>query len=198
MEIVKLYLFDARRLQIADLLNTLTLTSEDLKELEKAQLESVKKERAVSRHFKNKYIGEYSINEFGKPIAKDKHFNISHSKGVVALAVSDTREIGLDIEVIRESHDDLTRYISSDEEYKYIKNDENFFEVWTSKESLVKCLGTGIKSRIEEIPAFPLMGKKIYKNKNYFSKIIKKDDLIISICLDGDKDFEIDFIMEDL
>ena len=87
----------------------------------------------------------------------------------------------------------MKEYISSIEENEYIKNEDNFFEVWTSKEGLTKCLGTGINKRVNEIPAFPLNGKKQYENIVFYSKTFKRNDYIFNITLETEMDFEIEF-----
>ena len=48
--------------------------------------------------------------------------------------------------------EDLKRYISTDEEYEYIKDDKSFFEIWTNKEALSKCIGIGLTKKVKEIP----------------------------------------------
>lgn len=192
MEIVKLYLFDSRTSGFDNIFSSLFLSDEDIDHLERYKIEEVKKEKALSLHFKNKYIGEYSINEYGKPISKNIFFNISHSHGVVVLATSSKYDVGVDIEVIRDKKDDLARFVSNEEEYQYIKSDKNFFEVWTSKESLSKCVGTGIRNNIKSIPSFPLNGIKTFNNEVYYNKLIEKDDYVISITLKTKEDFEIE------
>ena len=75
---------------------------------------------------KNKFIGEYRYNEHGKPISDNIYFNISHSKGVVVFTQNEL-PIGIDIELIRPTNEDLVHYISSKEEKEYIKDNIKFF-----------------------------------------------------------------------
>ena len=92
---------------------------------------------------------EYIYNEFGKPYIKDSnlYFSLSHSNGVIALAVS-KEEIGLDIELIKDVKDNLAHKAMNEAEYNIYKglskNDKisYFYEVWTSKEAYVKKLGS--------------------------------------------------------
>lgn len=94
---------------------------------------------------------EYIYNESGKPYIKDSslYFSLSHSNGIIALTVSKV-EIGLDIELIKDVKDTLSRRIMNDLEYNTYQslNKESkkiyFFEVWTSKEAYIKKLGTSI------------------------------------------------------
>lgn len=94
---------------------------------------------------------EYIYNEYGKPYIKDSnlYFSLSHSNGVIALAVS-KEEIGLDIELIKDVKDNLAHKVMNEAEYNIYKglskNDKisYFFEVWTSKEAYVKKLGSAL------------------------------------------------------
>lgn len=156
--------------------------------------ETTRLEKQVSSYLKKKYIGEFYLNEFGKPLSIDKIFNISHSKGVVALAISKEFSIGLDVEVIRDYKDETAKYISSDEEYASIKDNESFFTIWTNKEALVKCLGTGVKEEVKKIPAIPIDGLKRYKDHEFITKTIKIKDLIVTIALETTEPFEINLI----
>ena len=85
----------------------------------------------------------------GKPEilqAENFHFNISHSGEYVLLAVS-SAPVGADIEWIREGMPKSLRGILSEEEREMLECAEEqkktslFFQLWTQKESYVKCLG---------------------------------------------------------
>ncbi len=192
MEKVTVYLFDTNNKTIEELKGSVFLSEKDLEELNRFKVEEILKEKLASRILKRKYVGDFYLNEKGKPLSNKFYFNSSDSKGLVALAVS-TTNVGIDIEKIRDYKDDLKEYISSKEENEYIESEDNFFEVWTSKEGLTKCLGTGINKRINEIPAFPLNGKKQYENKFFYSKTFKRNDYIFNITLETEMDFEIEF-----
>ena len=169
----------------------------DIMFLSKYRVIDVKKEKLISYYFKKKYIGDYYHNEFGKPLSKNINFNISNSKGVVVLATSKEHDIGIDVEILRPKDEDLVKYATNDEEYSYIKNEVDFLSIWTSKEALVKCIGTGIRSKLKEIPALPLNGKKEYNGVTYYRKTFRHNDFIISITINSDKEFEYNLIMED-
>lgn len=187
---------DTNTNSLESLLSSKYLSLENKKEISRFLLEETKKEKTASFILKNKYIGKYHLNEFNKPISDKYEFNISHSKGVVVF-IKDNTPIGIDIEKIREVETDLIDYISNDEEKEYITNKEKFYEIWTNKESLVKCIGTGIVDKIKEIPSLPLNSKKEYKNKTFYSKTIKYLDYIISISRQENKPFDIK-IMEEI
>ena len=193
MNKIKVLFVDTNKLSIDALLSSSYLKKENKDILSKFNNERTKKEKACSFILKNKIIGEYHLNEFDKPISDNVYFNISHSDGVVVLATAE-RPIGVDIEKIRPRNYSLVDYISSIEENEYIKNDINFFEVWTNKESLVKCLGTGIRKNVKDIPALPLSGKKVYQGHTYFSKTIQHFNYVISVILESDGPFDVEII----
>ncbi len=98
---------------------------------------------------------EFVLNEYGKPrLARGPavHFSLSHSDDVALLAVSDTQEVGADIERIREiDHLDLARRYFHPNEAVAIERPMNvddqvrtFFHIWTLKEAVVKALGKGL------------------------------------------------------
>lgn len=94
-------------------------------------------------------------NEYGKPRlaqAPAVHFSLSHSDDMAMLAVSDTLEIGADIERMRAiDHLDLARRYFHPNEAAAIARPSSadhqlrtFFHIWTLKEAVVKALGKGL------------------------------------------------------
>ena len=197
MNALKVIFVDTNTNSLESLLVSSFLFESDINELSRFKLEETKKEKAVSLILKNKYVGKYSLNEYGKPISEGCYFNISHSKGLVVF-IKDIVPIGIDIEKIRPVEEDLKNYISSREEKEYINSDKAFYEIWTNKESLTKCLGTGIKEKIKDIPSIPINDKKIYKNKTYRSKTVTYKDAVISVTRENELPFEIEIQEERL
>jgi len=119
--------------------------------------------RAAMREILARYLGTtpdrlcFSKGPFGKPSIAEPNpsriqFNLSHSHGQGALAVSQGRELGIDIELIRpmESMDAIAnRFFSATENQVYLSLAEvdrplAFFRIWTRKEAYLKGTGTGI------------------------------------------------------
>lgn len=97
----------------------------------------------------------FAENAFGKPRLADRpsvHFSLSHSGDLAVLAVSEQREIGIDIERVRPlDHLDLARRYFHPNEISEIEAvtapDEQlqtFFRIWTLKEAVVKAIGKGL------------------------------------------------------
>lgn len=175
---------------LKSILTSSFLSDTDIIYLNKYKVEEVKKEKAYSLIFKNQYVKDYKIDEYGKPYSPNCFFNVSHSNGVV-IFVKDNLSIGIDMEQIRPVENDLVDYISSKEEKEYINNDINFFEIWTNKESLMKNIGIGLKDKIKEIPALPINGVKEFDNKKFYTKTIMYHDYVISITRESDEPFEV-------
>lgn len=79
-------------------------------------------------------------------------FNLSHTRGLVACAVSLEHELGIDVECIDRSADrtDVARHNFASVEHAQLEvcatdeRAERFVEIWTLKEAFVKATGTGI------------------------------------------------------
>ncbi len=76
------------------------------------------------------------------------YFNISHAGEYVMAAVSST-PVGVDLEQYGRDISQVMQRICTGEDLSYIKDMESGrkTELWTRKEALVKCLGTGITDK---------------------------------------------------
>jgi len=133
--------------------------------------------RYTKSHYKTREIlKEYFANKNsiiqiekdidGKPFIKnntlDLYFNISYRGNVFVMAVSNQKQVGIDVEQIKEFKG-IKKFIDfcfSEKEKEIIntaknKNDKiaNLFELWTAKESYVKALGKGITTNMKSIDA---------------------------------------------
>lgn len=82
-------------------------------------------------------------NEFGKPHLFDKkHISITHSGNFTAIIISDTNEVGIDIEKQRDKILRIAYKFTPIQEYKTLANSEALIRkltiVWGAKESLYK------------------------------------------------------------
>ena len=194
---VALHIFDSRKFTVSEIVDLLQLNEEEIKPFEKFKADEVRKEKIVSYFYKKVFAPDYQINENGKPISNNLFFNISHSKGLVVFTSNNKFDIGVDVEQIRPVEENLKQYISSENELTYMENDEKFFEIWTSKESLVKCVGQGIKGQPRNIKALPVNGIKVVDNKTYNSKLLKWNNFVISVTLNDKNDYQINLSEDD-
>ncbi len=128
---------------------------------------------------------EFCVSEHGKPFAKglDVHFSISHSGDYAVCAVSD-KEIGVDIEKIREINPETTKRFACESEKKYINtHTDGFFEIWTLKEAYFKCIGTGLGSDIKTV-SFDISKNEILCSEKGFECRFQNiaDGYICAIC----------------
>lgn len=121
------------------------------------------------------------LNKYGKPYFESSNvfFNLSHSHDK-AMCIISYNECGCDIEQIKESNIRVKeKYFSKREQ------EEDFYKVWTLKESYIKCLGEGLKKKLNSFDVFDLSsdfvtGSKIIDNY-YFSWCIKSKDAEVEI-----------------
>ena len=125
-------------------------------------------------------------DENGKPTVDGICFNLSHSGDYVICAVSD-REVGCDIEQIKEAPRRIASRVFSPEEIRCLEQISNeaynreFFRLWTKKESFLKMKGIGIRVPLQaleirdcyfkeyEIPGYQVT---VCAEENEFTEII--------------------------
>ncbi|WP_228853301.1 4'-phosphopantetheinyl transferase family protein [Aegicerativicinus sediminis] len=113
----------------------------------------------------------FSYEENGKPVLAEinygnLHFNLSHSRNKILLAISDCNNIGVDIEYVNPAIDSLSianKFFSEVEARTLESTHGNerlnkFFQFWTRKEALVKGLGDGLGFPFQEIDVSKLKG----------------------------------------
>lgn len=102
----------------------------------------------------NKYI-RFNKNQYGKPYLKEYtnfNFNISHSGDYVVCAIDD-KPIGIDVEEVKHiDYEEIAKNFFTTKEFEYIVNRHlkfklnRFYEIWTLKESYIKCCGKGVST----------------------------------------------------
>lgn len=125
-------------------------------------------------------------NSNGKPFIKDKdiYFSISHADNFVVCVLS-TKDIGIDVEKIKEVNLKTLELFATDKEKDYIINtldkvEERFFRIYTLKEAYVKMQGTDL-TRIKD-NELNFKNNSFYANdKSIMVKSIKDNDYIIGI-----------------
>lgn len=123
--------------------------------------------RSMLRMLLSSYVGpspaelSFEYSKYGKPTLTeppgDLRFNLSHTSGLVLLAVCKGKNIGVDIERIRK---DLNvkeisgRFFSAAEQRALLRmpevsSHEAFFACWTRKEAFVKARGEGLSCPLD-------------------------------------------------
>lgn len=137
--------------------------------------------------FVKRFFGDSNIhkNEFGKPYAENgKFFNISHSNQYVLFAVSDC-EVGCDIEAVKYVDSlRLGKVVYCENEMQRLQNSANrldtFFDMWTKKESFMKCIGEGFHRSAKSIDT--TQNVITDKKRMYYFKTWKFSDFTVSVC----------------
>ena len=115
-------------------------------------------------------------------------FNISHTSGMIAIAVSD-KPVGIDIEKIQKQDLRIAERYFTDAECNYINeadsdDDKNkrLLEVWTKKEAYLKFTGEGMSRPISSFSVIDIPAK---------NQTMYWDGYILSVCCSSQVDSEL-------
>ena len=131
--------------------------------------------RALVRNMLSRYAGvapadwQFIANAHGRPEILDRpegvpdlRFNISHTDGLIACAVTIGREVGVDVEHVgRHLTQDIAARFFAPAEVAHLKSlpeaeqERVFFDYWTLKEAYIKARGFGLALPLGEF-AFQL------------------------------------------
>lgn len=107
----------------------------------------------------------FDKNAYGRPAIAEHHgsaceitFNISHTRGLIALALTRRVALGVDVEnfVVRDAPIDIANHFFSPGEVAALAVVESehrqrrFFEYWTFKESYIKARGMGLSLPLDK------------------------------------------------
>lgn len=112
--------------------------------------------------------------KYGKPFIgrNDIYFNLSHSYDKLAVVVSKTCPVGIDVQYMKEMEDLswVKQDIFSEEEFELVNKAKDkkekktlFFDLWTRKEAFTKCVATGFTIDVKQIAISKDIA--IYKSK---------------------------------
>lgn len=139
-----------------------------------------------------KYLPKEEMKETkrGKPYFENgPFFNISHSGEYVVLVIHQRRDVGVDIEKIDGSKIDAIKYVLSDKE-KSVVDTTTLFLMWSNKESLIKCLSTGIRD-IKIVSGLPLEGVRTINKEEFYTRSQIHDNYSLSVTLKGSEPFNL-------
>ncbi|WP_346940659.1 4'-phosphopantetheinyl transferase superfamily protein [Clostridium sp.] len=139
----------------------------------------------------------FEKNPYGKPYIKEYtqfNFNISHSGDFVVCAI-DNNPIGVDIEEVKYiEYEDIAKNFFTKNEFDYITRNDSyssvsrFYEIWTLKESFIKCCGQGLSMPLKSFSIDIDEYKNIRvvtdgKHKDYiFKSVNMESNYKIAIC----------------
>lgn len=135
----------------------------------------------------------YRYNNYGKPYLAGEdniYFNISHSGKYLAIAISKENEVGIDIQIYKNT--DKIYYAMNSvftyEEKQFVLNEveeEQIFKftyIWSRKEAFCKCIGKGLLLNLKDIPVIERFS--VYKEVTYLLNTkCKKNEYSCSIAI---------------
>ena len=136
--------------------------------------------RGILRQILGRYLNEkphkiqFEYSPYGKPRFGsesgfgDLKFNLSHSEDLGLVAITQNRNIGIDLERIRQdlyTEEIAARFFCENERNsleKLCKTEKNarFFQYWTRKEAFLKCMGKGLSFPMENCDVSLTAGKE--------------------------------------
>ncbi|MEQ9620111.1 MAG: 4'-phosphopantetheinyl transferase superfamily protein [Deltaproteobacteria bacterium] len=140
--------------------------------------------RGVLRTVLGKYLNlrpnelVFDYNKYGKPglqariNPRNVKFNLSHSRSLAIYAVTKDREVGVDVEYLRDvkrADKIIERFFSQHEREFYGSRPSAikklaFFQLWTRKEAYTKAMGAGISLPRDDYTLSLIPGDSSYRN----------------------------------
>lgn len=136
----------------------------------------------------NDYTGIYK-DEHGKPFLIDSklNFSVSHTKNLIAIAILEHKEIGIDIEYCSDKVERVKHKFLSESELSVIQSNEELTNYWCTKEAAYKLNGKRNISFKNDIYLSPIKNNKgiVYLKTiplaNYI--LLNHDSLTISLTI---------------
>lgn len=147
-------------------------------------------EEVLTRHGKNLDCMKYG--EHGKPEMEGIYFNLSHSHDYAVCVVS-SQPVGCDIEKIerKTKAETVARRFFTDKEISYLmsqteeKRLQEFFRIWTMKESYLKMTGEGMSCELNRVEFVFGTEVEIYRDGQKCSCTMKEyeiPDYKLTVC----------------
>lgn len=155
------------------------LDSEEQARSARFQVADARMQYVISHAFLRSLLGQYlristadisfRVSDKGKPELANRsnlRFNLSHTGGTAAIAVTRAGRVGVDVEQVRDNLDPLQladRFFSP-LECDWLRSQpdslrlESFFSCWTAKESYIKACGGGLSMGLDGFALIPKAG----------------------------------------
>ena len=117
----------------------------------------------------------------------EAYFNISHSKDMIFCVVG-SKEIGCDVEQIRECNLKVAKRFFTDDEHGFILKsksaDTDFFRLWTVKESILKHSGDGLSGGLASYDFSDCLSENQFNRYGLNFKTFIYDKYAFAFCSD--------------
>ncbi len=133
-------------------------------------------------------LHDIQIGAKDRPFINDEiDFNISHSGEYIIVAIVANAKVGVDIEKQRKLNVNLFRKYFDDNEWNEIQSSaitlQTFLDLWTIKESAIKCDGRGVEILSETHKDYKIKNSVYCDNKEfYFQSIEIENDYACCVC----------------
>ena len=108
----------------------------------------------LKKEGKGELFSQIKFTKLGKPYVEGIEFSLTHTKGMLACAVSET-PVGVDVERIRKVPPSAIKKFIDDEKLKLFLDSDNtdFLAIreWVIKEAWLKEMGTGVSKRLKTV-----------------------------------------------
>ncbi len=126
------------------------------------------------------HIRDLNYTSYNKPYFKDEKlkFNISHSGNIVVCVITETCEVGIDIEIVEDIQiEDFKSQMTELEWRRIISSSsikKSFFDYWTQKEAVIKAHGMGLSIPLKSFEITDCQTK--INEERFFLEEIKLDN----------------------
>jgi len=170
--------------------------------------------RAMTRQLIGGYLGidpsicAFELNEYGKPFVHEAQqvsppisFNVSHTSGLIVIAVTRRLAVGIDVENVSKQPAPLeiaSQYFAPSEVAQlqsstHLEKGLRFFEFWTLKEAYIKARGMGLSIPLQSFSfAIDEDGKQLRfsppaddRVQWAFRQFKPTHDHVIAVCVDA-------------
>lgn len=141
---------------------------------------------------------------FGKPffMHSEIRFNLTHSDGYVAVLLSNTCEVGIDVQRVRRIPARFYEPYFSSSDFQSVQNSASaraWCEAWAVKEAVIKCIGTAWQPQNKK-GIHVLNGPPKIDGKNYVltKKWLSPDDILCACAEDAEEPIELTEVSMDV
>lgn len=139
---------------------------------------------------KEGYKTDYYVNytQFRKPYLKGLFYNVSHSKGRIAIAIAEN-EVGVDLQKNVDTIEKVKTKYHHDDDYE-----QDLLRLWVIKESYLKYVGIGLINDLYNIRVSKETVSYPEYEDGYYKCFNLDDDYALSLCLEKKEEIEIIYI----
>ena len=137
----------------------------------------------LKKEGKGELFNQIKFTKLGKPYVDGVEFSLTHTKGMLACAVSNN-PVGVDIERIRKVPESAVKKFIDDDKYNLFINsvDKDYLSIreWVIKEAWLKEMGTGVSKRLKSVVP-SLISDNVWKIEGHKIAIFREGEFVLGI-----------------